>query len=245
MKFSSEDKAMLITFSGAAFLCIVFLFLTIKPYDTAQVEEFIPIPIIQDEPKKEQTPEELEEQEILQSQQITNQAQSSNREIREANRYFSQQNRVNDALKNDSETLEPSEDTDGDDENYPDYQQRIALLRQKRNEQQSAGDSKTSEKVSKVNTSSYRRSTVTYQLKDRNAIQIPNPVYTCDATGRVVINIEVNGSGGINKAYFNKSASSTSNGCLVDQALEYAQNAIFNKSDRATQLGSITFEFQG
>ena len=106
-------------------------------------------------------------------------------------------------------------------------------------------DNKSSEKISKVNTSNYRRSTVTYQLKDRNAIQIPNPVYTCDATGKVVINIEVNGSGGIIRAYFNKSASSTSNGCLVDQALEYAENAIFNKSDRATQLGSITFEFQG
>ncbi|WP_290568151.1 hypothetical protein [Leeuwenhoekiella sp. UBA6783] len=242
---TSQDKAMLITFSGAAFLFVVFLFLTIKPYDTSQLEEFIPIPIIQDEPEEELTPEEIEEEKQLQSQQITNQAQSSNREIREANRYFSQQNRQDNALKTDSETLEPSEDTEGDDENFPDYQQRIALLRQKRKEQQSAGDSKSSEKISKVNTSNYRRSTVTYQLKDRNAIQIPNPVYTCDATGKVVINIEVNGSGGIIRAYFNKSASSTSNGCLVDQALEYAENAIFNKSDRATQLGSITFEFQG
>ncbi|MCC4211679.1 hypothetical protein [Leeuwenhoekiella parthenopeia] len=245
MKMTSQDKAMLITFSGAAFLFVVFLFLTVKPYDTSQVEEFIPIPIIQDEPKEEPTPQEVEEQKQLQSQQITNQAQSSNREVREANRYFSQQNQVNDALKTDSETLEPSEDTDGEDENFPDYRERIALLRQKRREEQSAGDSKTAEKISKVNTSSYRRSTVTYQLKDRNAVQIPNPVYTCDATGKVVINIEVNGSGGIIKAYFNKSASSTSNGCLVDQALEYAENAIFNKSDRATQLGSITFEFQG
>ena len=234
---------MLITFSGAAFLIVVFLFLSVKPYDTAQVEEFIPIPIIQEEPK-EPTPEELVEQK-QQSQQITNQAQSSNRLIREANRFFSQQNQVDNALKTDSDTEEPSEDTKGDETNYPDYQKRIALLRQKQKERQSAGEDINATETSKVNTSSYRRSTVSYQLKDRDAIQIPNPVYTCDASGKVVINIEVNGLGSIVKVYFNKSASSTSNGCLVDQALEYAEQAIFNKSDRASQLGSITFEFQG
>ena len=101
-------------------------------------------------------------------------------------------------------------------------------MRQKRAAQQSAGTSENTEEVSKVNTSSNRRSTVNYQLKDRNAIQIPNPVYTCDATGRVVINIQVSGAGGVSKVTFNKNASSTSNGCLVDQALEYAKQAIFN-----------------
>lgn len=235
---------MLITFTGASIFVIVFLFLTVSPYDTFQVEEFIPIPIIQDEPEEE-LPELLEEEELQQNQQITNQAQNSNRLMREANRYFSQQNEVDNALKTDSENTTPSEDDQGEDENYPDYQARIAALREKRSQQQSSGDTENTEKISKVNTSSYRRSTVTYQLKDRNAIQIPNPVYTCDATGKVVINIQVNGVGGIMKAYLNKAASTTTNGCLVDQALEYAEKAIFNKSERNSQLGSITFEFQG
>ncbi|RXG20613.1 hypothetical protein DSM02_2467 [Leeuwenhoekiella polynyae] len=235
---------MLITFTGASIFVIVFLFLTVAPYDTSQVEEFIPIPIIQDDPEEE-LPELLNEEELQQTQQMTNQAQNSNRLKREANRYFNQQNEVDNALKTDSENTTASEDDQGEDENYPDYQSRIAALRQKRSQQQSSGDTEKTEKISKVNTSSYRRSTVTYQLKDRNAIQIPNPVYTCDATGKVVINIQVNGIGGIMKAYFNKAASTTTNGCLVDQALEYAEQAIFNKSERDSQLGSITFEFQG
>ncbi|MFI8377537.1 hypothetical protein [Leeuwenhoekiella sp. NPDC079379] len=244
MKLSPEDKAMLITFSGASIFVLVFFFLTINPYDTSQVEEFIPIPIIQDIPEEEQQLEQLEETQQL-SQKMTNQAQSSNRLVREANRFFSQQNQVDNALKTDSETADPSEDNDGDDESFPDYQQRIALLKQKRKEKQSAGESSTSKEVSKVNTSSYRRSTVTYHLNDRNAIKIPNPVYTCDATGKVVINIEVTNLGSVSKVYFNKAASTTTNGCLLDQALEYAQQAIFNDSPRPSQLGTITFEFQG
>ncbi|MGO4913751.1 hypothetical protein [Leeuwenhoekiella sp. W20_SRS_FM14] len=244
MKLSPEDKAMLITFSGASIFVLVFFFLTINPYDTSQVEEFIPIPIIQDIPEEEQQLEQLEEVQQL-NQKMTNQAQSSNRLVREANRFFSQQNQVDNALKTDSETADPSEDNDGEDESFPDYQQRIALLKQKRKEKQSAGESSTSKEVSKVNTSSYRRSTVTYHLNDRNAIKIPNPVYTCDATGKVVINIEVTNLGSVSKVYFNKAASTTTNGCLVDQALEYAQQAIFNDSTRPSQLGTITFEFQG
>ena len=244
MKLSPEDKAMLITFSGASILAVIFLFFTIKPYDTSQVEEFIPIPIIEEEVIEEELLEQTEE-EVLQTQQITNQAQSDSRLVREANRFFSQQDERDNALKSDTETADPSEDSDGDEEAFPDYRERIALLRQKRAAQQSAGTSENTEEVSKVNTSSNRRSTVNYQLKDRNAIQIPNPVYTCDATGRVVINIQVSGAGGVSKVTFNKNASSTSNGCLVDQALEYAKQAIFNSSKRESQLGSISFEFQG
>ena len=236
---------MLITFTGAGIFVLVFFFLTLEPYDTSQVEEFISIPIIQEQPQEEIEPEQLEEEEQVQSRQITNQAQSSNRLVREANRFFSQQNQVENALKTDSETADPSEDTDGDDETFPDYQQRIALLKQKRKERQSAGENTASKEISKVNTSSYRRSTVTYHLNDRDAVKIPNPVYTCDATGKVVINIEVTNLGSVSNAYFNKNASTTTNGCLVDQALEYAKQAIFSDSPRPSQLGSITFEFQG
>ena len=89
MKLSPEDKAMLITFSGASILAVIFLFFTIKPYDTSQVEEFIPIPIIEEEVIEEELLEQTEE-EVLQTQQITNQAQSSSRLVREANRFFSQ-----------------------------------------------------------------------------------------------------------------------------------------------------------
>ncbi len=244
MRLSPEDKAMLITFTGASIFVLVFFFLSVKPYDSSQIEEFIPIPIIEELPVETEELQEPEEVEQL-NQKMTNQAQSSNRLVREANRFFSQQNQVDNALKTDSQTADPSEDNDGDDEAFPDYQQRIALLKQRRKEKQSAGESTTSKQVSKVNTSSYRRSTVSYNLNERNAIKIPNPVYTCDATGKVVINIEVSNLGSVTRAYYNKAASTTTNGCLLDQALEYAQQALFNDSKRTSQLGTITFEFQG
>lgn len=244
MKLSPQDKAMLITFSGASFLILVFFFATIHPFDASQVEEFIPIPVIEEVP--EEDPEEQQEQEELkQNSQISHQASNTTRLQREANRYFSKEDPVRDALSNtilDAENTEQNEDPTA--ENFPDYQERIALLQSRSQKKQSSGND-LSEKVSRVNTSASRRSTITYILRERDAVKIPNPVYTCDAEGKVVINIEVSGQGNVIKASYNKNASTTANGCLVDQALEYAKGAIFNNSTRQTQLGSISFEFQG
>ena len=90
-----------------------------------------------------------------------------------------------------------------------------------------------------------RESTVSYNLKGRNAVVIPNPVYTCDALGKIVLDIEVNSTGTITKKEYNKKASTSSNGCLIDQALLYASDALFNSTSTTFQKGTITFNFQG
>jgi len=91
-----------------------------------------------------------------------------------------------------------------------------------------------------------RKTTISYSLKDRMAMELPNPVYTCDAGGKIVITIEVDALGKIKKADYNPVLSTTSNGCLIDAALEYTNRSRFStKGDRVKQLGTITYHFPG
>ena len=65
--------------------------------------------------------------------------------------------------------------------------------------------------------------TISYRLVDRKDLALPNPVYTCYGSGKVVINIEVDNLGQVNKTSYNKTSSSTSNMCLINAALEIAR----------------------
>ena len=90
-----------------------------------------------------------------------------------------------------------------------------------------------------------RNSSVSFSLKNRDKIKLPPPIYLCEVTGKIVVNINVNSNGLVTDTYIN-STSSTNNQCLIDHAIEYAQNAIFS-SDASikTQIGSITYYFKG
>lgn len=90
-----------------------------------------------------------------------------------------------------------------------------------------------------------KNSFIKYELVGRKtARDLPNPIYTCDASGMVVINIVVNDFGQVIEANFNASASQTRNNCLIDNALQYAKKALFSKSTQKKQLGTITYYFQ-
>ncbi len=91
-----------------------------------------------------------------------------------------------------------------------------------------------------------RNTTISYQLVNRSAMELPNPVYTCDGFGKVVININVNATGRVEKISYNKGASTTANQCLIDSALEYAAQARFSTdASKDQQMGTITFNFPG
>ena len=93
---------------------------------------------------------------------------------------------------------------------------------------------------------SNRKTTIRYSLKDRKALHLPNPVYTCEAGGLIVISIEVSSLGKVTKATYNKGLSNTTNGCLIYSALEYANKARFNtKAVKPSQLGTISYIFPG
>ena len=91
-----------------------------------------------------------------------------------------------------------------------------------------------------------RNTTISYRLLNRRDMYLPNPVYTCYGSGRVVINIEVDSQGKVKRGSYNQASSSTSNQCLVDAATEYALLAEFTSdASRTKQLGTITFNFPG
>ena len=105
---------------------------------------------------------------------------------------------------------------------------------------------KATDKLKKDNTVN-KNSYVRYSLADRKPLRpLPNPIYTCGASGKIVINITVNSEGNITELAFNPNASTSSNGCLVENALSYARQARFNANpQKEKQIGTITYYFQG
>lgn len=90
-----------------------------------------------------------------------------------------------------------------------------------------------------------KNSSISYSLVDRTHEYLPTPIYLCEYGGKIVINITVDRNGIVTNAYVNSTSSST-NGCLIDHALQYARASQFNSdSSKPSQLGSITFLFRG
>jgi type IV secretory pathway VirB10-like protein len=97
-----------------------------------------------------------------------------------------------------------------------------------------------------VSNGSNRKTTISYRLVNRKAIELPNPVYTCNAGGKIVLSIEVNAFGEITKANYNRGLSTSTNECLIDSAVEYANQSRFTaKAGKKSQLGTITYNFPG
>ena len=90
-----------------------------------------------------------------------------------------------------------------------------------------------------------KNSSISYSLVDRTHTFLPTPVYLCEFGGKIVINVKVNNQGKVTEVYVN-SSSASSNGCLIDSALEYAKASTFNNdATKFSQLGTITFYFKG
>lgn len=88
------------------------------------------------------------------------------------------------------------------------------------------------------------RTRVYYSLFEREKTSLPIPVYTCKQGGKVVVNIKVNAQGQVVGAEINTALSQTTNGCLLENALAYAQKANFKTSKRKIQWGTITYIFK-
>lgn len=100
------------------------------------------------------------------------------------------------------------------------------------------------EKVSASETDN-KKSSISFSLVGREKVQIPPPIYLCEASGKIVISITVDSNGNVIDAQYNN-ASNSNNGCLIDHALEYAKASTFSSNpNKKTQLGTITFLFRG
>ena len=87
---------------------------------------------------------------------------------------------------------------------------------------------------------------ISYNLKGRKAYSLPNPGYTCNGSGVVVIQIKVDKTGRVKDASFNATDSKSATKCMVERALKYANKSRFDyESSEAMQTGTITYKFIG
>ncbi|MCF4100416.1 hypothetical protein L1I30_01940 [Gillisia sp. M10.2A] len=166
----------------------------------------------------------------------THQAFNENQETRETN--FDQQ--LNEIFEKNSASQ--SESTPSENSGASgDY----TLQKATKKPQQKRSDGNNAAKITSTKSGGIDNSSISFSLKDRTAINIPNPIYTCDVAGKIVINISVNEEGRVIKTAINKGSSTSQNECLTEQALEYASQAIFSRlAGRNNQPGTITYQFK-
>ncbi|MEL6916423.1 MAG: hypothetical protein AAFO99_01710 [Bacteroidota bacterium] len=125
------------------------------------------------------------------------------------------------------------------------YAANLKELAKKREEKKQLLGEREAQKEERTQNLAKRRTSVSFSLVGRNNYDLPPPIYTCIEGGKVVINIKVDALGNIIEADYNDKSSNTTNGCLIDNAIEYALKARFNGSTKASQMGTITYIFQG
>ena len=234
MNFDYSYRAFLITCLLFGILFLAFKSINLSKYEIVKEESF----------DVEYNSEGLipEEEDLASSPRTTFKVET-NRAYNEAEKFIS------DIEKEFAESQETS-NTNQESDQVPDaLNVKDGEIKNDKNssiEEESLSNESESNKIIPIKNSSKRNSTVSYSLANRKALHLPNPVYTCDTSGKVVINIVVSQTGKILKAKYNKTSSTTSNECLIDAALNYALNANFTTfSGKTKQLGSITYNFPG
>lgn len=187
--------------------------------------------------EEEGQPEEAEQppqqqQPNLQTHQAFNQNQENEQEVQSRLEEIFQKN----AAEQEASEAESSEGTSGD----------FALQQRKKEEKRKASQGNNSTSEISAAEGTLRNSSIAFSLIGRTAIEIPNPIYTCDRSGKVVVNITVNAAGEVISTSINDGSSTSSNECLTTKAQEYASEARFSKlAGRNSQPGTITYYFQG
>ena len=85
--------------------------------------------------------------------------------------------------------------------------------------------------------------TAKYFCENRNMILQKIPSYLCNQTGTVRVTIKVNPKGEVTDCKVDNSETSTSNQCLIENAINYAKNWKFNQDFSSTQRQEGWIEF--
>jgi len=87
--------------------------------------------------------------------------------------------------------------------------------------------------------------TISYFLEGRSEVYIPVPVYKCQGSGKVALEIEVDPGGFVITAVINKKESQITDECLMQAATTAALTTRFNAKNEAPsrQAGRITYIF--
>ena len=84
-----------------------------------------------------------------------------------------------------------------------------------------------------------------YDLIGRNHLYLPIPIYKCEGSGRVVLSIEVDQNGIVQKAQIVDRESTASDPCLIETAINTALLSRFNPDTKSPriQIGMLTYQF--
>lgn len=237
MDFFDKHKALIITSLLFAVLMLSLYNLNLSNKNRETSEMLVDL-------EQFKAPEESKPEEQKQPQETpkntrkiqTNRAFNENKADRDAD----MNNRLNEIFEKNNAAQEEmeNEETGASEGNYS--------VRQKNAEKkQNTSDGNDKSKNVGQKSAAYDYSSISFSLKGRNAVRIPNPVYTCDTPGKIVVNITVNEAGAVTDLSINKGSSTSNNECLTERALEYAAGARFTKlAGQNGQIGTITYYFK-
>ncbi len=239
MKLNNSHKALAITLLLAGTLVLSIFNLSVYELNSEISELSIPIEMIEEELKEETEPT------------LNDNSKQTNKGFNETKKYkhfaqaykpiappkdydYSKFNARNDKPTDTKTTEKNTADSNIKRDELTAFNSVNSILNKRSN-------SKASETAK---ASANLNSTVTYSLKGRTDEYLPIPIYLCEANGKIIVNITVNNNGKVIDAYVNNASSST-NACLRDSAIEYAKKARFDASSNTSQIGSITYNFKG
>ncbi|WP_026754701.1 energy transducer TonB [Sediminibacter sp. Hel_I_10] len=249
MNFIEKHKALLITvlISGTVLMTLFSMRLT-------KEAEFLAESFYEIEPQTAEELEALEAEKALENaKSATNQAFNEDEEFKEMMRNFKtvNTNQVNETKAKEAPAQEEASETPDNvltaNASSANASKNYAVKEKERQSFNKAKDilAMHSPEKNKDNSDSNKSSTVSFSLKNRTKVKLPPPVYLCETTGKIVVNITVNADGQVTDTYIN-SSSSSDNKCLIENALDYAKNALFSQDPNTkSQIGSITYYFIG
>jgi len=104
----------------------------------------------------------------------------------------------------------------------------------------------TNQKTTNANNAYGGNVMISYNLKGRKEYKLPNPGYTCNGSGKVVIQIKVDKAGKVKDVSFLPAQSIGATECMVAKAKHFARRSEFDyNSSQLIQTGTITYQFVG
>lgn len=237
MDFFDRHKALIITSLLFSVIILALYSFTLSSNNQKARELLVDLDNFKAEQLKEEEPEP-EETPVATTRPTTQTHQAFNENPEARNENFDQQ------LQEIFEKNSASQEETSEDANISTtgaYGMRSSASQETK--KRSDGD-RTSQKIS-TQKGGIDRSSISFNLVGRTAVDLPNPIYTCDRSGKVVVNITVDDRGRVMTTSINKASSTTSNECLAEQALLYASQAVFSSlAGRKNQPGTITYNFK-
>lgn len=239
MNFQYSYRAFLITSLLTGSLVLFLYSLKLSNSQVQSQEETYDVVLAPEEPQ-------LDEKDLATLVPVETKIET-NRAYNEAEKYISSVENENQEITETFEGKLQAMDQALTDSNNNDIgNESLALAKPKGEKNKKLSNSESKKESQAIVKGGNRNTTISYRLVDRKDLALPNPVYTCSGSGKVVINIEVDHLGKVNKSSYNKNASTTLNACLIDAALSYSAQARFSTdASRPKQLGTISFNFPG